>query len=128
MRIDITLRDYAKIGQLYLNRGNWRGNQIVPKEWSIASVTPDAQHLMPENNPIFGYGYQWWVPQGVEGEFMAMGVYGQYIYINPTTKTVIVKNSANHRYNELENPYADSKVLLELFRLIAHQNKSNSNS
>jgi CubicO group peptidase (beta-lactamase class C family) len=118
--LNITLRDYAKIGQLYLAKGVWQGTQIVPKEWCVASVTPDSQHLMPENNKFFGYGYQWWIPPGEDGEFMAMGVYNQYIYVNPNTNTVIAVNSANHRFNEEGNPYADSKVILELFRSIAH--------
>ena len=107
--LNIALRDYAKIGQLYLDRGAWQGVQIVPKEWAIASVTPDAEHLMPENNTRFGYGYHWWIPQGTEGEFMAMGVYNQYIYVNPVTRTVIALNSANHRFNEKENPLQGSK-------------------
>ncbi len=119
--LNITLRDYAKIGQLYLNRGAWQGNQIVPKEWALSSVTPDDRHLMPENNTSFGYGYQWWIPKGDEGEFMAMGVYNQYIYVNPATRTVIAVNSANHRFNEKENPHSNPKVILELFRGIAHQ-------
>jgi CubicO group peptidase (beta-lactamase class C family) len=121
--LNIALRDYAKLGQLFLNEGNWQGVQIVPKNWVVASVTPDAPHLMPEKNK-FGYGYQWWIPLGDEGEFIAQGVYNQNIYINPTTKTVIVKNSANYRYNEKINPYADPNAILELFRKIAHQNHS----
>ena len=120
--LNITLRDYSKIGQLYLDQGSWQGTRIVPKEWCVVSVTPDSQHLMPENNKLFGYGYQWWIPQGKDGEFMAMGVYNQYIYVNPNTSTVIAVNSANHRYNEEGNPYADPKVILELFRTIAYHN------
>jgi len=97
---------------------------LVPESWATSSVTPDAPHLIPgttaSGSHSFGYGYQWWIPYGDEGEFMAMGVYSQYIYVNPTTKTVIVKNSANHRYNERGNPYASSDVIIELFREIAH--------
>lgn len=119
--LNITLRDYAKLGQLFLDRGIWQGIQIVPEQWAIASVRPDSEHLMPENNTLFGYGYQWWIPQGQEGEFMAMGVYNQYIYVNPSTETVIAVNSANHRFNEKDNPYANPKVILELFRALAHQ-------
>ena len=119
--LNISLRDYAKIGQLYLDRGVWQGVQIVPGEWCLASVTPDAKHLLPENNKLFGYGYQWWIPRGDEGEFLAMGVYNQFIYVNPVTRTVIAVNSANHRFNEEGNPYADPKVFLELFRTIARQ-------
>lgn len=118
--LNISLRDYAKLGQLFLDRGLWMGTRILPKEWALASVTPDSDHLLPENNPNFGYGYQWWIPEGSEGEFMAMGVYNQYIYVNPSTNTVIAVNSANHRFNEPDNPYAKPKAILELFREIAH--------
>jgi len=118
--LNAALRDYAKIGQLYLDGGKWQGRQMVPEKWVLASVSPDAKHLLPENNKLFGYGYQWWIPRGTEGEFMALGVYNQYIYINPSTRTVIAHNAANHRFNEKDNPYADPKVILELFRTIAH--------
>lgn len=125
--LNATLRDYAKFAQLYLRKGNWHGIQVVPEKWVMASTTPDAPHLMPGKNPHsdseFGYGYQWWLPESNEGEFMAMGVYNQDIYINPTTQTVIVKNSANYRFNEKRNPFADRFVILELYRAIAHSNK-----
>jgi CubicO group peptidase (beta-lactamase class C family) len=116
--LNLTMRDYAKIGSLYLHDGNWNGKQIVPADWVQASVTPDAPHLMPGKR--LGYGYQWWIPQGKVGEFMALGVYNQNIYVNPTTKTVIVKTSANPRFND--KTYMPSKVYaaLELYRTIAN--------
>jgi len=42
-----------------------------------------------------GYAYQWWVPEGNEGEFTAIGVWGQYLYVNPAKKIIIVKSSAD---------------------------------
>lgn len=122
--LNATLRDYAKLGLLFLHYGNWQGEQIVPKGWVKASLTPDAQHLMPDNSedadPNFGYGFQWWIPNGTEGEFMAIGVFHQLIYINPTTNTVIVKTSANHNFLDGSSIYSDELVSLELFRNIAH--------
>lgn len=123
--LNATLRDYAKMGQLFLHNGNWKGEQIVPAAWVKASITPDAPHLIPGNpnsaDSSLGYGYQWWIPESTEGEFMAIGVFHQMIYINPTTQTVIVKNSANPRYLNYANVYANESVTLELFREIAHQ-------
>ncbi len=124
--LNVTLRDYAKIGQLFLHDGNWQGRQLVPTAWVKASVTPDAPHLMPGKNPLsahqdFGYGYQWWVPEGTEGEFMAIGIYNQYIYVNPSTRTVIVKNSANPRFNDKSYVWSRASSHLALFRAIAHQ-------
>lgn len=103
--LNVALRDYAKFGWLYLNKGNWQGKQLVPAQWIADSVTPDAPHLMPgENNPASsssnGYGYQWWIPLGADDEYIAQGIYHQYIYIDPDQNLVVVKNSANHRYNE----------------------------
>lgn len=123
--LNATMRDYAKMGSLYLNNGKFNGKQIVPASWVQASVTPDAPHLMPGENDmstnIYGYGYQWWIPASDQGEFMAQGVYNQNIYINPTTKTVIVKLSANPRYNDYDYLPSRSVVALEFFRRIANK-------
>ena len=116
--LNLTLRDFAKIGSLFLHEGNWKGQQIVSKDWVKASVTPDAPHVQPTEDD-FGYGYQWWIPKGTEGEFMALGVYNQNIYINPTTKTVIVKLSANPRFNESSYVPSSSMAALEMYRKIA---------
>lgn len=98
--LQVTARDYAKLGQLYLQNGSWNGKQIVPAQWVHDSVTPDAPHVMPGVDPEYpiGYGYQWWVLEGDEGEFSAIGVYNQFIYVNPTKRLVIVKLSANSGY------------------------------
>jgi hypothetical protein len=119
--LNVTLRDYAKFGWLYANYGNWQGKQLVPRQWVIDSVTPDAPHLMPgANNPASssasGYGYQWWIPEGADDEFAAQGIYHQYIYIDPDSKLVIVKNSANHLFND--KSYNWSKKHYALFRAI----------
>lgn len=100
--LNATLRDYAKLGRLYLNHGYWEGQQIVPEAWVKASTTPDAPHLMPGENPQsdypMGYGYQWWIMEGDESAYSAIGVYNQFIYVNPTQNVVIVKLSANSDY------------------------------
>lgn len=116
--LNLTLRDFAKIGSLYLKKGTWRGQQIVPEQWVHSSVTPDAPHIQPSNGE-FGYGYQWWIPESDEGEFMAMGVYNQNIYINPTTNTVVVKLSANPNYNDINHVPSSDHAALELYRTIA---------
>lgn len=100
---NVVLRDYARFGRLYLHGGNWNGVQIVPADWVKASVTPDAPHLMPgprdSSDELFGYGYQWWIPEDAQGDFLAIGVYGQNIYISPRTGMVVVRTSAYANYN-----------------------------
>jgi CubicO group peptidase (beta-lactamase class C family) len=122
--LNASLRDYAKIGRLYLNKGNWNGSQIVPKNWVEQSTNSTEEHLIPQSENSahqgIGYGYQWWIPEGTEGEFMAVGVFNQFIYINPSTNTIIVKNSANKNYYDYDNPYRSIFVHLELFRKLAH--------
>ncbi|MGB0861691.1 MAG: serine hydrolase domain-containing protein [Saprospiraceae bacterium] len=117
--LNLTLRDFAKIGSLYLHGGKWNNQQIVPNEWVKMSLTADAPHLQPTDDS-FGYGYQWWLPKSDIGEFMAVGVYNQNIYINPVTKTVVVKLSANPRFND--NTYVPSSedAALEMYRKIAN--------
>lgn len=120
--LQVTARDYAKFGQLYLEGGKWRGSQVVPAEWVHDSVTPDAPHVMPGLHPEYpvGYGYQWWIPQGDEGEFMAIGVYNQFIYVNPARRVVIVKLSANSGYGLTDDDTSWRELeSIELFRTIA---------
>ena len=115
--LNLTLRDFAKLGSLYLHDGTFNGQQIVPASWVADSRTMDQPHLLPGND--FGYGYQWWMVGGDSGEFMAMGVYGQYIYINPETDTVIVKNSANPFYNDTSYIPSSDFSHLALFRALS---------
>ena len=103
--LNAALRDYAKLGLLYLNQGrNFKGEQLVSPEWVKASVTPDAPHLMPgRDNPNsefpMGYGYQWWIPEFPDGDFSAIGIYGQFVYVYPKYNVVIAKTSAYVDYN-----------------------------
>lgn len=93
--LNLRTRDYARFGRLYLNNGNWNGEQIVPEAWIRAATSPASAHNTPGPGK-FGYGFQWWLaPDARPGEFFAVGVYGQYIYINQPENMVIVKNSAD---------------------------------
>jgi len=119
--LNAVLRDYARFGLLYLQGGLWKGQQVVPAEWIRASVTPDSPHLNPGTNPssdsVLGYGYQWWIPEDPEGDFVAIGIYNQFIYVHPGHKVVIAKTSAYPDYNV----DGDEKELesIALFRAIA---------
>lgn len=122
--LNATARDYLKIGELFRLGGFWEGRQLVPREWVEASVTPDAAHLMPGDTGLsdstLGYGYQWWVMDGSEGEFAAIGVYNQFVYVNRARKAVVVKLSASRRYG-LGNDEASYRELetIEALREIA---------
>ena len=101
---NVTLRDYAKFGLLYLNRGLWNGDRVISAEWMQQSTTPESELLKLKDfyseGWDIGYGFQWWVPAGSEGEFTAIGIFGQYIYVNPAKEIVIVKTSADPLFDE----------------------------
>ena len=83
-----TLRDYARFGQMVLNGGVANGQRIVSEAWIEQSTRPSH----PEDNRRGGYGLQWWTMGGSDA-FSAIGLQGQYIYIDPDTETVVVKLS-----------------------------------
>lgn len=110
--LNMITRDYARMGQMFLQRGQLNGQQIVPANWVDASTEATA----PTGQNAIGYGFQWWVPKGAdEGEFMARGVYGQYIYINRPLGVVIATNAADRNFRDAG--VADANV--SMFRAIA---------
>ena len=119
--LNATLRDYAKFGLLYLQKGKWNGSQILSEQWIEDSHKTDGEHLVPgerdtSSNP-WGYGYQWWVPGFPDNDYTASGVYNQYIYINPEFETVIAKTSSNYKYTSELQWSKDMHVAM--FRSIA---------
>jgi len=118
--MNLRTRDFARFGQLYLNNGKWGDEQVVPSEWVRASVTPDAPHLVPGNRESssinLGYGYQWWIPEQADQEFMALGIYGQFIYVNQRVGVVIVKNSAHIGFDE--NNFESATETVAFFRAV----------
>jgi CubicO group peptidase (beta-lactamase class C family) len=120
--LSATLRDFAKLGRLYLNEGRWNGEQIVSAEWVHASVTPDAPHLVPgkraASDSAWGYGFQWWIPDN-SGAYSAVGVYNQFIYVDPALHLVIAKTSANHAYGQTDGEASDREdAHIALFQAI----------
>lgn len=95
--LNLTTRDYARFGQMIAQNGMWQGQQIVPADWVAQSTAPSAPNT-PED---LQYGFQWWIPADARsGEFFARGIYGQYIYIDQQSGTVIAVNSADRQFRE----------------------------
>lgn len=94
--------DFAKFGVLFLNHGNWQGNQVISKAW----VDESTQPLLPQDYDAYYpewftslpghayYQYMWWGMERGEGlyDFTAEGNKGQFIYISPQKNLVIVRN------------------------------------
>lgn len=95
--LNMTTRDYARFGQMIANGGIWQGVRVVPADWIAESTVPSA----PTAPGAPGYGYQWWIPKGWgEGEFLAQGIYGQFIYVNRPLGVVIAVNAADRGFEE----------------------------
>jgi CubicO group peptidase (beta-lactamase class C family) len=91
--------DVAKFGRLYLDNGSWDGKQTIPAHWVAESTTPDPNDHRPwetfsrwQDGGGY-YKYFWWgVSQtGADYSFMGIGTYGQFIFVSPKTRVVIVR-------------------------------------
>ena len=94
--------DFAKFGQLFLNGGNWNGEQVISEAWVAASTQPNipadyAAYYPDDFSTMPGrgyYQYMWWGMERGDGryDYAAEGDKGQFIYVSPHKKLVIVRN------------------------------------
>ena len=85
--VQAATRDFARLGLFILNEGIIDGKSIFPKGWLAEATTKQEETLSPD----YGYGYQWWTLK--DGSFVARGIFGQGIFIDPQRKLVIASNS-----------------------------------
>lgn len=83
-----TLRDWARFGQMILDGGVADGRRVVSGDWVKQASAPAG----PEDAALGGYGFQWWTTANSDA-FSALGLQGQYVHVDPATRTVIVKLS-----------------------------------
>jgi CubicO group peptidase (beta-lactamase class C family) len=85
--VNARARDFARFGMLFAKEGNWRGRQLISREWVEESTRADTS-----TDPSQNYQYFWWV-NALDGKdhFLAQGNYGQYIYVAPEKDLVIVR-------------------------------------
>jgi len=86
---NLTPRDMAKLGYLYLRKGQWDGQQIVSPEWVENST---RTHADVDVNAHFGYGYHWFTVPEMEG-YAALGLGGQIVLVIPKSDLVIVSTA-----------------------------------
>lgn len=95
--ISATLRDYGRLGLFLLDDGVIDGVRHLPEGW-LREAT--SARRLPDGSPL-AYGYLWWVPQTPasrrDGAYSAEGIHGQFLYINPAARVVIVVWSAQPR-------------------------------
>jgi CubicO group peptidase (beta-lactamase class C family) len=85
-----TLRDYGRVGQMMLDRGRANGRQLVPAGWVDESTRPGPGRASAEDGT--GYAYLWWTLDGMRAYTM-LGGEGQFVFVDPDSRTVIVKLS-----------------------------------
>jgi CubicO group peptidase (beta-lactamase class C family) len=89
--LNVTLRDYGRLGLLLANEGAAEGRQIVPAAWVRAMTSADTPHLrFGAALEVAGYGYQTWLIDPREPYFALFGIRGQGIFVDPVTKVVAV--------------------------------------
>jgi len=81
--LSLTPRDMAKFGYLYLNKGKWNGDQIIPEDWVSTSTSVHSDTYWNKQ-----FGYHWWIP--ADDCFASQGAFGQNIYIYPDKNIVVV--------------------------------------
>ncbi len=100
----LTPASAAKIGYLWLHKGNWNGQRIVSEEWVLGSVRPQIRPV----DHDYAYGYGWWINNSA---YFAAGRGGQEIRVFPAWNTVMVITGGGYEYSEIEGFVTPSLVL-----------------
>jgi hypothetical protein len=117
--ISCATRDLALFGQLILSRGRVGSRQVIPKKWidetfAGAPVGVESVDYLQALHPGGSYRNQWWITNSASQEIYGVGIYGQYIWIDPSTDTVIAKLSSI----PIPVDPVHSKMHMALFRAI----------
>jgi CubicO group peptidase (beta-lactamase class C family) len=117
--ISCTARDLARVGQLLLDGGKGPDGRVVSEEWVRSILAGGDREAMPESSftaihPCGSYTRQWWCTGNERGNVTGVGIHGQYLWIDPSTESVIVKLSTwpepgSNQFHELDN-----KLLLDV--------------
>lgn len=96
--VSMTARDLARLGELLRNDGLHNGRQVVPADWiRDMRENGDAGAWQQGRNvdlPNGRYRSQWYQSGEADGAFCAIGIHGQWLYVDPSTETVVVKMSS----------------------------------
>lgn len=113
-----TARDYARLGQLYLNGGLWNGSALVPADYIAAAISP-APLVDAGGRPTERYGYGWWrMRHRGHAVYYAWGYQGQYVAVIPDRRLVMVRLGDGGGYTQdhdrLDLPlYLDAALRLD---------------
>ena len=100
--LSVRTEDLAKFGQLYLQKGQWNGTQLIPSQWvSEATARQTSNGSDPNSDWSQGYGYQFW--RSRHGAFHGDGAFGQYLLVLPNEDAVIVITSGVKNMQDVLN-------------------------
>ena len=100
--LSVRTEDLAKFGQLYLQKGQWNGTQLIPSQWvSEATARQTSNGSDPNSDWSQGYGYQFW--RSRHGAFRGDGAFGQYLLVLPNEDAVIVITSGVKNMQDVLN-------------------------
>ena len=91
--------DFARLGLLYLDDGVWNGERLLPEGW--VEMATHANAPFQESDATYslrGYGLHFWFPETDRDEFFAAGIYGQYIWVDPSRNLVISRFAADPQW------------------------------
>lgn len=117
--LQVTLEDYAKLGQLYLQDGVVGTTRVIPEGWATFVSTPPQPSHEPGRENGFegqGYGHHFWVPAGGNGAYAMQGYNGQIVWIDPANRVVIAMTSADPSW-----PGDARAEFVTLFRTLAER-------
>lgn len=112
--LSATLRDYGRLGRLFAWDGSWNGRQLIPKEWMLQATTirPEDKQVAPGTAAhYYGYGYQLWILPGERRMFALMGSGGQYIFVDPKSKLVLVQTAVRNEDTKVTSPRIETLAL-----------------
>jgi hypothetical protein len=129
--MNTTLRDAAKFGMMVRDRGQFNGQQVIPAIWLQQTLRLNRRHIqnMSDNrkyrkDPWIAYHNMWWILNANPGEYAAVGIHGQVIYINQRANTVMAWFSSQPTASAANNPVFHAK--LSAARELAQQLESQS--
>ena len=109
-----TMRDYARLGRLLAHDGAWNGKTVIPKEWMIEATTlhdSDPQVAPGRAAHYYGYGYQLWILPGDRRMFALIGAEGQYLFVDPKSKLVMVQTAVRLDHENVVSPRSATLAL-----------------
>ena len=97
--INSNARDFARLGKLYMNQGNWNGTQLLDSNY-VKETTTVANLLDEDGNKNINYGYQFWIAnrKGLD-VYYTRGLWGQYVICIPEKDMIIVRLGRNYGFH-----------------------------